>query len=248
MMKKTKFLIVLASTSAMTLLISNLAATKLWLLPGINIAVDGGLLIFPLSYVIGDLIVEFYGERIANEVVWLSMVLNLIAMLTFVVVKFLPPFPGWEGQEAYETILGFAPRIMLGSLAAYVASGLTNNYAFAKIKRRQFDAYDKNKRKQKNDREFWALIEEYDGRVPFFEKNPADGYGLRAIGSSIFGRLIDNLIFETVAFLGVLPLKDFIPQMTGAFVEGLLVEAVLTFTVSRALVRIVNRYIACGRL
>ena len=242
--KKTKVLIVFSSISAMTLLISNLAATKLWLLPGFNIAVDGGLLIFPLSYVVGDLVVEFYGERTANEVVWLSMILNLIAMLTFVVVGLLPPFPGWEGQEAYETILGFAPRVMLGSLAAYVASGLTNNYIFVKIKDRQPAVHD-----EKNVlNEYLEIMREHGSKVavPWYMKNIGNkgGYSLRAIVSSVVGRIVDNVIFETVAFLGVLPLRDFIPQMVGAFVEGLVVETVLTLTISRIAVKRLNRYIA----
>ncbi len=198
----------------MVLLVSNLVATKLWNLPIFNIAVDGGLMIFPLSYIIGDMIVEIYGKKMANRAVMISMMMNLVAMAVFVVVGMLPGYPGWEGQEAYETILGFAPRIMVASLLGYVLSGWVNNHVFIKIK-------DKQKAGK-------------TGR----------GYRVRAIVSSLPARLVDNLTFETLAFIGVLPFSEFLAQMTGAFVEGVIVEALIGVTISPVVLKMIRRYLS----
>lgn len=130
--KKQKLLIVFTALSAGTLLISNLAAIKLWNLAGI--AVDGGLVLFPLTYILGDLIVEFFGEKLAKTILVSSFLVNLIAVVVFYVVIALPPYPGWTLQVAYESVLGFSPRIILGSLCGYLLANLVNNVLFVKMK------------------------------------------------------------------------------------------------------------------
>lgn len=116
----------------MVLLVSNLAATKLFYL--FNFAVDGGIVLFPISYVIGDVAVELYGKKEADRVLLRSFSMSILAAIVFLIVEKLPPHPEWQNQEAFEAILGFAPRIILGSLTAYLASGFTNNVIFVKIK------------------------------------------------------------------------------------------------------------------
>lgn len=212
--RKEKTLAILVATCAMTLLISNLAATKLWDLPILHIAVDGGLLIFPLSYIIEDIIVDIYGERIANQAVIISMGLNLIAAAVLIIVGLLPAYPGWEGQEAYASILGFEPRIMLASLASYTLCGLLNNHLFARIRKKQES-----------------------------QKQHLGGYRVRAILSSIPARLVDITVFEVGAFIGILTLPEFIAQATGAFFEGLIVEIVLVVTVVPPIVARVEKWL-----
>lgn len=129
---KQKLLIYFATISVGTLLISNLAAVKLWDLFGI--AVDGGIVLFPLTYIIGDLIVEFYGKKIAKHIIMAGFFVNVMAIIVFYIVIALPAYDGWNMQEAYASVLGFAPRIILGSLIAYVCSNLFNNYLFTKLK------------------------------------------------------------------------------------------------------------------
>lgn len=133
--KTQKLLIFFTALSAGTLLISNLAAIKLWNLGGI--AVDGGLILFPLTYILGDLIVEFFGDQMAKVILWASFIVNLIAVVVFYVVIALPPYPGWNMQEAYASVLGFSPRIILGSLCGYLLSNLVNNLIFTKMKHSQ---------------------------------------------------------------------------------------------------------------
>ncbi len=130
--KKIRALVYFTALSAGTLLISNLAAIKLWDFFGI--AVDGGIVLFPLSYILGDLIIEFYGIRTSRNIIYAGFLVNIIAALVFYAVIALPPFPGWEMQEAYASVLGFSPRIILGSLCGFLASSLLNNYLFVKMK------------------------------------------------------------------------------------------------------------------
>lgn len=130
--KKIKYLIYFTALSAGTLLISNLSAIKLWNL--FDIAVDGGLVLFPLSYILGDLIIEFYGQKISRNVIYAGFLINIIAVFVFYAVIALPPYPGWDMQEAFASVLGFSPRIIFGSLCGFVLSSLLNNWLFVKMK------------------------------------------------------------------------------------------------------------------
>ncbi|MBO4674658.1 MAG: queuosine precursor transporter, partial [Elusimicrobiaceae bacterium] len=132
-LKKAKWLIFLSAISCWILLNSNLAAVKIWSFFGIP--VDGGIVLFPLSYIFGDIIVEFYGKELANKVVGASFLTSLGTTIVFLIVDKLEPFPGWGLQEAYHSILGLAPRIMIGSILAYLISGLLNNYVFENMRK-----------------------------------------------------------------------------------------------------------------
>lgn len=184
--------IILAVISAGVLLISNIVATKLWSF--FSIPVDGGILIFPVSYIIGDLTVEILGRKRADYILYVSFFLNVFAVLIFMAVGALPPYKDWGGQEAYMTILGFTPRLIFGSLVAYISSGLLNNIVFQKIK----------------------------------AKTGEKKLALRALGSSFVAKFCDILIFETVAFLGVLPLSEFFVQAGFAYIAGIALEIILT--------------------
>ncbi|MEM8986440.1 MAG: queuosine precursor transporter [Pseudomonadota bacterium] len=93
-----------------------------------------GVLFFPISYVLGDILTEVYGYARARRVVWAGFAAVLfMAFMAFVVVK-LPPAPGWEGQAAYEEVFGLTPRIVFASLAAFWAGELANAYVMARMK------------------------------------------------------------------------------------------------------------------
>ena len=229
--RKEKTLAILVATCAMTLLISNLAATKLWDLPILHIAVDGGLLIFPLSYVIEDIIVDIYDQKIANQAVVISMSLNLIAAAVLIAVGLLPAYSGWEGQEAYSAILGFEPRIMLASLTSYLLCGLLNNYLFTRIRKKQNEEEVRNEKLKKRNKSKKRIF------------NRFGGYRVRAILSSIPARIVDITVFEVGAFLGILTLPEFLAQATGAFFEGLIVELVLVITIIPLIVKKVESWL-----
>jgi uncharacterized integral membrane protein (TIGR00697 family) len=123
------------------LLISNIAATKTITvvddLPqflGGGIFTDGGAFLFPLTYVLGDVLAEVYGLRHARRAIWVGFGLAALASLTFLVVGAAPPGPGYENQDAFVAVLGFVPRIVIASLCGYLAGQLLNAYVLVKIK------------------------------------------------------------------------------------------------------------------
>jgi queuosine precursor transporter len=125
------------------LLISNIAATKtITVVDGLpeflggGIFTDGGAFLFPLTYIVGDMLAEVYGLRQAKRAIWVGFGLGALASLTFLAVGAAPPGPGYENQEAFLAVLGFVPRIVLASLAGYLAGQLLNAYVVVKIKER----------------------------------------------------------------------------------------------------------------
>src|SRR5215216_3324076 len=123
------------------LLISNIAATKtitvvddLPEILGGGIFTDGGALLFPLTYILGDVLAEVYGMRQARRAIWVGFGLAALASITFLAVGAAPPGPGYENQEAFVAVLGFVPRIVIASLCGYLAGQLLNAYVLVKIK------------------------------------------------------------------------------------------------------------------
>jgi hypothetical protein len=125
------------------LLISNVAATKLiafgptWSpfgLPVLPIITDGGALLFPLTYVLGDVLAEVFGMRGARRAILLGFGVSLLASLTFLAVGVAPAAPGYENQEAFVAVLGFVPRIVVASLAGYLVGQFLNAWVLVKLK------------------------------------------------------------------------------------------------------------------
>lgn len=114
------------------LLISNISATKLTEFAGFPF--DGGTLLFPLSYIFGDILTEVYGFARARRVIWLGFFANFLAVMTFAVVTALPPAAVWPNQESFAVILGVVPRIVLASFIAYLAGEFSNSVVLAKMK------------------------------------------------------------------------------------------------------------------
>ncbi len=100
-----------------------------------NVGLFGaGILFFPLSYVLGDVLTEVYGYARARRVVWAGFgAVLFMAFMAWVVVK-MPPAPGWEGQAAYEQVFGLTPRIVLASIFAFWAGELSNAFVMARMK------------------------------------------------------------------------------------------------------------------
>lgn len=116
------------------LLISNVGATKL--IQFGPIITDGGAFLFPLVYVIGDVMSEVYGWKATRRAIILGFAVAALASLTFYLVQLSPPAPGWEHQAAFEAILGFVPRIVLASICGFLVGQLLNSYVLVKIKQR----------------------------------------------------------------------------------------------------------------
>lgn len=114
------------------LLISNIASTKI--LSVWEFTFDGGTILFPLSYIFGDVLTEVYGYKRSRKVIWTGFCCALLMSLTLWVVQLLPAAGDWPYQEAYESLLGFVPRIVLGSLAAYFVGEFSNSVIMSKMK------------------------------------------------------------------------------------------------------------------
>jgi uncharacterized integral membrane protein (TIGR00697 family) len=116
------------------LLISNIGATKLIAFG--PIITDGGAFLFPLTYIIGDVLSEVYGLKAARKAILLGFAMSILAALTFFLVQISPPADGYENQDAFEAVLGFVPRIVLASICGYLVGQLLNAYVLVKIKER----------------------------------------------------------------------------------------------------------------
>jgi uncharacterized integral membrane protein (TIGR00697 family) len=121
-------LVVLATLFATCLLVANILAVKLVSIGGW--VVPAGVIAYPLTFLFTDVITELYGRKIASRVVWLGFGVNILMVILVVGGKLLPPAPLWEGQSAYESILGMVPRIVLASMVAYLISQHHDVFAF----------------------------------------------------------------------------------------------------------------------
>ena len=133
-MKRKQFIyldIIIAFYAAM-LLISNLAATKLVAFG--PIITDGGAILFPLIYILNDILTEVYGYKQARRAIWIGFGVMILAVVCFTIVRYLPGAAEYTAQSAYEAVLGFFPRIVLASLAAYLVGSFLNSYVLAKLK------------------------------------------------------------------------------------------------------------------
>lgn len=132
MAKSFKHLDTITALFVAVLLISNVSSTKilnLWVF-----TFDGGTILFPLSYVFGDILTEVYGYSRSRKVIWLGFFSALLMSLSFMIVGVLPPAKDWPYQSAYEQILGLTPRIVVASLIAYFAGEFSNSFTLAKLK------------------------------------------------------------------------------------------------------------------
>ncbi len=127
----------MAAFVAVLLLSNVLGAGKvaqIWL-PGVGYWPFGaGILFFPVSYVIGDVLTEVYGYARARRVIWAGFTATLFMALMAWVVVALPPAPDWTNQPAYDAVFGQVPRIVFASMCAFWAGEFVNSYVLAKMK------------------------------------------------------------------------------------------------------------------
>lgn len=139
-----KYLDFIVGLFVAVLLISNVASSAKFVdlhwfsLGPVNLSVfDGGTLLFPIAYIFGDVLTEVYGYARARRVIWIGFVASLLMALTFLLIGALPGEAQWlkrGGETAFSSILGFVPRIVLGSLAAYWLGSFVNAFVMARLK------------------------------------------------------------------------------------------------------------------
>lgn len=114
------------------LVVANIVAVKLVSVGGLIL--PAGVVVFPVTYILGDVLTEVYGYARARRVIWLGFVCNILAVAAIAVAGALPAAYFWDGQPAFERILGMAPRLLLASFAAYLVGEFVNAYVLARLK------------------------------------------------------------------------------------------------------------------
>lgn len=122
----------LAGLFVMTLIVSNIASTKIVAVG--PLVFDAGTILFPLAYIVGDIVTEVYGYRKMRSLLYVGITTLLLTMLTFWVVQLLPAASDWHNQAAYDTTLGVVWRIVFASITAIFAGELINSYILAAMK------------------------------------------------------------------------------------------------------------------
>ena len=132
-MKYSGWFVLIVGLFVTALITANIIAVKPVLVFGMLL--PAAIIIFPVTYILGDVLTEVYGYRQARRVIWLGFLCNLIAVLAIWGAQALPAAPFWaHDQDAYDTILGSVPRIVLASLIAYGVGEFANAYVLAKMK------------------------------------------------------------------------------------------------------------------
>lgn len=114
------------------LITSNITAVKL--VDVFGLVVPAAIVIFPISYIVGDVLTEVYGYRQARRVIWLGFLCNLTTVVAVWLGQVLPAASFWDGQAAYERILGYTPRLLGASFLAYLVGEFANAFVLAKMK------------------------------------------------------------------------------------------------------------------
>lgn len=180
---------------------------------GVPMAFDAGTLLFPVSYIFGDILTEVYGYKRSRRVIWMGFFCLALSAGVFALVGVLPgeaTWQGYAGDEAYRAILGgmSSGGIVLGSLAGYWSGEFTNSFTLAKMK------------VLTNGRHLWA----------------------RTIGSTLAGELVDTAAFVTIACLfGVFPWSLFLTLVLTNYLFKCAIETLMTpvtYTVVNQLKRV----------
>ncbi|MBI5934627.1 MAG: queuosine precursor transporter [Chloroflexi bacterium] len=169
-------------------------------LGGVPMAFDAGTLLFPLSYIFGDILTEVYGYKKSRRVIWMGFFCLALASAVFALVGRLAgeaTWQGYAGDAAYAAILGgmSSGGIVLGSLAGYWSGEFTNSFTLAKMK-----VWTRG-------RHLWA----------------------RTIGSTLVGELVDSSVFVVVACLfGIFPWSLFASLVLTNYLFKVTIEALMT--------------------
>lgn len=138
-MKKTTTLqAILTVIFVSAMLISNIITTKQLQFP-FGITMTGAIVIFPITYILSDVFSECYGYKWSRITCYLAFAMNLLMVGIFALTINLPAPAYWQNQEAYQTVLGSTPRVLVSSLLAYVIGDFVNDKIFAKMKEKHLN-------------------------------------------------------------------------------------------------------------
>ena len=161
------------------------------------------IVIFPVSYILGDILTEVYGYRRARQVIWIGFACNALSVIAIYLSIIIHPAPFWtlvhfpspeKSQEAYASIFGFTPRLLIASFIAYLTGEFLNSFVMAKIKIVM------------QGRRLWV----------------------RTISSTLLGQMADSAIFITIAFYGIVPSPVLVNMVMTQWITKSVYEASLT--------------------
>ncbi len=124
--------VVVVALFVTALITANITAVKL--IGVFGLVLPAAVIVFPISYICGDVLTEVYGYRVARRVIWLGFLCNLLAVVGIYLGGILPAAPFWQDQGAYEAILGYTSRILVASFLAYLVGEFANSYVLARMK------------------------------------------------------------------------------------------------------------------
>ncbi len=124
---------ILGAVYVTCLLLSNLVAGKMWAVTG-NITLPAAVVLFPVTYIMGDVFTEVYGFRNARTIIWVGFGCSFFAVLVYLITIALPHPDFWQNQEAFATVLGTTPRVAAASFIGYLFGEFSNSMILSRLK------------------------------------------------------------------------------------------------------------------
>ncbi len=129
----SKLFMIIAVFYVTCLLLSNLIAGKMWAVTG-SITLPAAVILFPITYIFGDIFTEVYGFKKARTIIWLGFGCSFFAVAVYLITIALPHPGFWENQDAYDTVLGTTPRVAAASFIGYLFGEFSNSVVLSKLK------------------------------------------------------------------------------------------------------------------
>lgn len=131
-MKEYKYYSIITGIFAACLVISNILDTKIFMI--FSLSMPAGIILFPITYVFGDVLTEVYGYAASRKVIWTGFFSLILMVGAITIAQYLKPAPFWNLQPEFEHILGKVPRIVLASITAFFCGEFANSFTLAKLK------------------------------------------------------------------------------------------------------------------
>lgn len=198
------------------LIVANIVAQKFWDVSflGLPLSVDvGTLLLFPMLYIFSDVFSEVYGYSVSRRVVWYGFGVQILAAILFTLAIKMPYSTYFTNQNAFATILGAVPALVVASMAGYLGGSFTNDAILVKMKS-------------------WMV--KWDPNHKWLP--------LRTITSTFFGELVDTALFVTIGMvLGVFPVELLLNLIITQWLLKTFIEAVMT-PITIVVIKAVKKY------
>ena len=134
-MRTFRLLNVLTGLFVAALVIATVASSKIAMFG--PLALPGGVIVFPITFILNDILTEVYGYERSRRVVWTALGCQILAGLSFWIVDTLQAAPFWPYQDAFHAVLGFAPRVAIAGFISFFSGELTNSFVISKMKYRE---------------------------------------------------------------------------------------------------------------